>query len=470
MKKREKSTESEGQLGDRARGIVFTVLMLGMALASATSTAMNNMLPTVMTDFDTDASVAQWLVSGYTLASAVAIPAAAFLIRRLSTRRLFLLAMALYCVGSAVCAAASSFQLLLAGRVLQGCASGILISSVQVIILALYPVERHGTVLGIYSLGCMATPVVTPTIVGRVLSMASWRAVFAGLAAAGAAVVLAAIAFLRNAKQGANAHFDMFSWLLVSSGVCGVIIGVGNLNASAPFELNVLAFLMAGVVCTVVFCLRQLRLPVPLVDLRVFRHRRFGVGAVLTVLMYIPIMGSATIAPLLVQDMMGHSALDYALATLTSSVMTPIVSLAAGKLYDRFGPRGVVCIGFAIMVASCLFLCAIDEEVSLLDVAPAYTLLSVGGGCCMSTVRAFALSGLPADDMVSASAIVNLLNQAASASAPMLCVLVMTWVAGRSTLSGGSASIQGAAGAFAFMGVLSAACLVLALARVWARR
>lgn len=449
--------------GEKRRSIVFAVLMLGVALTSATSTAMNNMLPTVMSDLGITASTAQWLVSGYTLASAVAIAASAFLIRRLSTRRLFLLAMGLYCAGSAVCASAAAFPWLLTGRVLQGLASGVLIASVQVVILALYPKDMHGTVLGIYSLCCMVMPVVTPTVVGAVLGVASWRLVFAGLAGLALAVIASALAALENVSDGGPATFDLLSWLLVSLGICSVLFGVGNVSVDAPGNVAAALPVVAGAVCVSAFCLRQLRIAEPLIDIRVFRHKRFAAGTVLTALMFISIIGCSTVSPLLVQNAMGETALTYALATLPCSVASPLASLVAGRLCDKFGPRREAVVGFAAMTAGYLALAAVSGSPagpSLPCVAAAYTVAGLGGSLCMPVVRSFALSGLSPDDTVSASAVVNLVNQVASASASILCVLVMTFAAA------GSTQLAGIAASFAFMAFPAALCLALSLVSI----
>lgn len=128
----------------KGKTMMFFILMLEMIVTSMTTTAISNALPVIMSDMNIGAGTAQWLTSGFTLAAGIMIPATAFLIRRYLNKNIFLGAMILYGAGSLLAAVSPGFVPLLAGRVLQGCGCGILMSFVQVVILAMYPKEKHG--------------------------------------------------------------------------------------------------------------------------------------------------------------------------------------------------------------------------------------------------------------------------------------------------------------------------------------
>ena len=100
--------------------------MFGAFLALLNQTVMSPALPAIMTDFGIDASTAQWIMSIYPLVSGIMVPVSAFLIDRFSTRVLFFAATAAFAAGTALCAAAPTFFLLICGRVLQAAASGVL--------------------------------------------------------------------------------------------------------------------------------------------------------------------------------------------------------------------------------------------------------------------------------------------------------------------------------------------------------
>ncbi len=140
------------------------VLVVGAFLVVLNQTLLTPALPTIMDHLGVNATTVQWLTSGYSLVEAVIIPLNAYFLGRIPTRRLFLGGMALFGVGSALCASAPSFAFLMAGRICQACATGVVMPSVFALVLLVFPKERRGSAMGIIGLIVSCAPAHGPSL------------------------------------------------------------------------------------------------------------------------------------------------------------------------------------------------------------------------------------------------------------------------------------------------------------------
>ena len=132
-----------------------------------------------MDDLRADITTLQWVVSGYLLAQAAVIPLAGWLGDRLGMRRLYLGALAVFVLGSALCALAPGDYALIACRVLQGLGGGLLLPLGMAYVFRLSPPERRGMVMGAFGLPILFAPAIGPTVAGLLVQYADWRWVFA---------------------------------------------------------------------------------------------------------------------------------------------------------------------------------------------------------------------------------------------------------------------------------------------------
>ena len=130
------------QLTDRKRSLIFLCLVVSGIASSTLSTAMTTALPNVVEYFGVSTAVGQWVTSGYSLAMGVVMPLTAFLITRFPTKRLYLAGIGLFIAGLLFSIFSPNFGLMMAGRIMQACGNGVLMSAAQVVILTVYPVEK----------------------------------------------------------------------------------------------------------------------------------------------------------------------------------------------------------------------------------------------------------------------------------------------------------------------------------------
>lgn len=411
---------------NKERTIMFLVLMLGMVVTSMTTTAISNALPVIMADMGISAGVAQWLTSGFTLAAGIMIPATAFLIKRFPNRILYLSAMILYGGGALIAAFAPSFIVLLIARIMQGCGCGILMSFVQVVVLAMYPKERHGFIMGVYGLGCTAAPVIAPTIFGVVIDAFGWHTMFLVFAILAIVDILLTIPFMKNVTELETVQFDILSMLLSGIGFCTIVMGLGNLSSHTLFHHTTGLPLVIGIVALCVFCIRQKTTDNPFLDISVFKHTNFTIAVIINVLLYFVIMANPTVLPMFVQNLRGYSATDYALITLPGSVLTAVFTLLSGKFYDKHGGRMLFNGGMTLMAIGCAIRFVTNADVGVINIGISNALISVGGALIMMPASTLGLSSLSNDERIHGSAIMTTLRQIAGAIGSALGISIMT--------------------------------------------
>lgn len=178
--------------------MLFFVMMLSTILGSLMQTALSTLLPSIMIEFSIGADTAQWLNTIYSLVMGVMIPATAYLLRRFSTRPLYLSSLAVLFCGLVLSSVAHSFPMMLIGRILQAISAGMSTSMLQVVILTIFPKEKRGTMMGVYRIAMSAAPAFAPTLAGMVADAFGWRVFFCGAMALYAVNILLALRFMQN--------------------------------------------------------------------------------------------------------------------------------------------------------------------------------------------------------------------------------------------------------------------------------
>lgn len=409
---------------DRSKTPILLVLMSGTFLVAMTVTITATMLPAIMKDLSVSASLAQWLTSGATLVSGVMIPLAAFLMKRIPNRKYFLTAMAIFVAGAGIASLAPNYPLLLAGRLVQAMGCGILIPFAQVVLMALYPKEKHGMIIALYSMASMAAPVIAPTVAGLFIDSVGWKAIFMALAVCGGIVWIFAFCFMKNVTELYQVRLPVAAVLLSAAGFSGLLIGLSNLSDASLLHFKTGGMLLVGLVCLAVFVHLQLKGGTILLDLRVFRSPVFRNAVLLNMIVYLICMGSGSLLPVFTQSTMGYSASAYAFSTLAGSLLMAGATILSGRVYDKSGMRPIAVCGMLMLVSGSVFGMLFGQRTSLWHIGVTSALLSVGSGCFSSSLTTVSLSRFSGTERVDGSAILNTLRQISSSLASIFAITV----------------------------------------------
>ncbi|MGU3218614.1 MFS transporter [Staphylococcus aureus] len=142
--------------------------------------------------------------------------------------------------------------------------------------------------------------------------------------------------------------------------------------------------MIGGVVLVALFVLRQYRLSTPLLNFAVFKNKQFTVGIIIMGVT-VSIIGSETILPIFVQNLLHRSALDSGLTLLPGAIVMAFMSMTSGALYEKFGPRKLALVGMAIVVITTAYFVVMDEQTSTIMLATVYAIRMVGIALVKST-------------------------------------------------------------------------------------
>lgn len=457
------------QLSDGRRSLIFINLVVSGIATSILSTAMTTALPNIVAYFGVTASIGQWVTSGYSLAMGVTMPLTAFLITRFPTKRLYMTGIGCFLAGILLSIAGKSFALMMAGRVLQACGNGVLMSAAQVIVLTIYPVEKRGTMMGTYGLATTAAPIIAPTVAGLMIDAFGWKSIFyLVLVIMAVSFVISAFSF-ENVLELQDKKFDVISFVQSIFAFGGITLGIGNISSYGLLSVQAGLPLAAGVSVCVFFVLRQRRLEKPFLDVMTLKSRDFAVSVIASIMLYFVMMGSSVMMPLYVQSVMGYSAVISGLVTLPGSLATAVVSPFAGRLYDRMGIKKLFVAGSAALVISNAGMSFITMAVPLWVAACLNVLRNIAIGSLMMPLLTWGINNVEAKKIADASSLLTSLRTIAGSVGSAVFVGIMTAVSERSAVSyGDEAQLHGMNISFLWMTV--GAVLLLAISMFFVKR
>lgn len=448
----------------KQRTLIFLNIIISVIASSTMATALTTALPSIITQFHVSVTTGQWLTSGYSLAMGIVMPLTAFLITKLPTKRLYIGALLLFIGGLLVSLFASSFAVLMAGRILQALGNGVLGAMAQVILLTIYPLERRGSIMGWYGLSIGAAPVIAPTIAGMLVDSFGWRSIFLLVTVIMMISLVMAFFVFQDILEVRDKQFDAKSFLLSGAAFAGITVGIGNIGTYSLVSVNVLLPLIVGVIASGRFIQKQLHSKEPFLDLRVIKDRNFAIALLGSILLYFAMMGSSIILPLTVQSALGKSATISGLVSLPGSLAMTIISPFAGRIYDKFGMKKLFIVGSIALILSNLGMTTIGVTTSLVVIASWNILRSVAIGCLMMPLVTWGMGRFTTDQMAHGTALINSLRTISGAIGAALFVSLMNFVTRNVTnLPANAAAMKGVNAAFLGMTTVSVLLFLTAL-------
>ena len=461
-------SSNKAELSSKKRTMIFICLVVSGIASSMLSTAMTTALPNVVEYFGISTSVGQWITSGYSLAMGMIMPLTAFLITRFPTKKLYLVGIGGFILGLLVSIFAGNFGIMMAGRILQACGNGVLMTAAQVIILIVYPVDKKGTMMGTYGLATTAAPVVAPTIAGLMIDAFGWKSIFY------VALVILAVSFViscfvfEDVLELQDKKFDVVSFVESIVGFGGITLGIGNISSFGLISVEGGLPLIIGAVVCALFILRQCGLEKPFLDVKILANRNYAVSVIVSMVLYLVMMGSSVMMPLYVQSVMGYSAVVSGLVTLPGSLATAVVSPFAGNLYDRIGIKKIFVAGSAALIISNVGMYFLTMNTPLWTAAALNVIRNISIGSLMMPLLTWGTSNVHPQKVADASSLLTSLRTIAGSIGSAVFVGIMTAVSAASAaVYGVNALMHGMNVSFLWM---AAGAVILFLISIFAVR
>src|SRR5699024_4622940 len=222
--------------------------------------------PIIMKEFTVNSTEVQWLTTGFMLTMAILIPITAYFIDTFKTRTVFISAMGLFIIGTAISLLATTFPVLLLGRIIQGMGSGIMMPLMQTILYLIYPREKRGYAMGLAGMVINVAPAIGPPISGLLVEYFGWRSLFYIPLPISIVILLLMIIFMKNVTEQQETKIDILSILFSTVGFGGTLYGFTNLQETGISHISTIISLAVGIVAISLFVIRQLRLKTPILE------------------------------------------------------------------------------------------------------------------------------------------------------------------------------------------------------------
>ncbi|MFS0725448.1 DHA2 family efflux MFS transporter permease subunit [Paenibacillus sp. 1P07SE] len=411
----------------RVLPIMISLLISGF-IGLFSETALNIAIHELTTVFDITKATAQWLTTGYLLTLGILVPVSGLLLQWFTTRQLFMASLAFSIVGTLIAALAPSFAVLMVARVLQAAGTGLLLPLMFNTILIIFPIEKRGAAMGVIGLVIMFAPAIGPTVAGLLIEKLDWHWIFWLSLPFLLIALVFGMRFMQNVTTITKPHIDIMSIVLSSIGFGGIVFGFSSAGEggggwSSPLVIGAMAI---GFLALLLFTLRQLSTVQPMINLRVFRYPMFVIGLMMVLFCMMIILSSMLILPLYLQGAMMLSALSAGLMLLPGGLMNGLLSPVMGRLFDRFGPRGLVIPGLIIVSAAMWFLSGITPETPIALIIVLHSSIMVGISMVWMPSQTNGLNQLPPELYPDGTAVMNTLQQVAGAIGTAVAVSILS--------------------------------------------
>src|SRR4051794_16223716 len=346
-------------LPDDVRPIAIVVIV-GAIMSILDTTIVNVALQTLREDLGTSLATIQWISTGYLLALASVIPLTGWAAERFGPRRVWMTAVAAFALTSALCGLAQSAGALIAFRVLQGFAGGMIMPVGMITLAQAAGPQRMGRTMSVVGVPMLLAPVLGPVLGGLLVDDLSWRWIFYVNVPIGiVGLVLAAKLLPRERARGLSGDeapvLDWQGLLMLSPGVAAIVFGLSEYGVHRTMSA-ITAWLpvVLGVVLVAAFVRHALRVRFPLVEVRLFQGRGFAAAACTTFLLGAALFGSMILLPLYYQLARGESPLHAGLLIVPQGLGAAVGMNVGGRLTDRFGggrviPFGLLCLAIGTL-------------------------------------------------------------------------------------------------------------------------
>lgn len=408
------------------RGPIVASLIIAAFVAILAQTLLNIALPSIMKDLDVSENTAQWLITGYMLVNGVLIPISAYLIERFTTRRLFIVAVGLFTLGTIVAGLAYSFPVLLTGRLIQAAGAGILMPLMSIVFLTIFPVEERGKAMGMMGLAMIFAPAVGPTLSGWIVEHYSWRVLFYILLPITVFALIYGAYAMKNVTRNAKSKLDYTAVVLSTLGFGGILYGFSDAGTEGWNNATVYTTLIIGVVSLILFVWRELVVEKPILELRVFKFSMYSLTTVINVIVTMAMYSGMILLPLYLQTIRGFTPVESGLLLLPGAILMGIMSPITGIIFDKIGARWLAVVGLAITVGTTYMLSNLEADTTYKALITIYSFRMFGMSLLMMPIQTAGMNQLPQRLNAHGSAMQQTLRNVAGALGAALLVTIMT--------------------------------------------
>lgn len=452
------------RFGPKLRWWMLLSVMLGSMAAVMASTIANVAVPDMSREFTLTPSRAQWLSASFMAAMTVAMLTTPRMLQSLGYRRTYTWAVGLLMLGGIGGGFSPSFELVIAMRVAEGWAAGVLQPIGAIIIMRAFAPHEQGRAMGIFGFGVVLAPAIGPSVGGVLVEWFGWRAIFFVVVPLCVIALPLGRRFMPITAPGGVAagdvagRTDLAGLALLASALLCLLNGLVHLHD--PHRGLAAGLLLGSVVLGAAFLWRQKTAAAPLMALGVFRQGVFPAASVVAFFYGMAVYASTYLVPVFMQTALHLPPSQAGAVLLPAGLMLALTNPVAGRLADRLPAHLLICVGLLLMSASFAGMWWVGLGTALAAVAAWTVLGRIGLGLALPSLNLGALRGLSTEWISSGASVINFVRQLGGAVGISLVGVALEW---RLTAHGVEGAIVGAAEQQAQMAAFHETFALLAL-------
>jgi EmrB/QacA subfamily drug resistance transporter len=380
------------------------------------NTVVNVALPSIQRDLAIGLSELEWIVNAYALTFAVLMLTGGKLADFMGRRQIFVIGLAIFTASSLACGLATSGEMLIGARAVQGIGAALMMPATLGIISATFPVEERGMAIGIWA-GVSALALAFGPLVGGLLTEhIAWGWIFFINVPVGAlAIVVARLVIRESRDTSVEQRLDLPGLLVSAGALFALVFALIEANSYGWTSPTILSLFAAAAVGLVVFVLLELRQRAPMLDLSLFRSGTFAGANIVALLLFLAMFGIFFFVSIYLQNVLGYSAVKAGAVFLPMTLLIMVLGPISGRLSDRLGSRWLVTTGMVFVGASLIVFSRLDADSGFWDLFPGLILGGIGMSTVMPPVTAAAIGSVPVAKAGIGSGVLNTFRQVGGA-------------------------------------------------------
>jgi EmrB/QacA subfamily drug resistance transporter len=452
---------------------ISAVVIVGSIMSILDTTIVNVALDTLGRELHSTIANIQWVVTGYMLALAAVIPVTGWAARRYGAKPVYIASLVLFVAGSALCGLATSATELVVFRVLQGIGGGMILPVGQLMMAEAAGPKRMGRVMSIVAVPAMLAPILGPTIGGLILDNTTWRWIFYVNLPIGLIAVVAAVRVLPTVARQRTENLDFVGLAMMATGLPLLTYGLAEIGVTGGFtSVKVIVPILLGLALVAAFVLHALRVPRPLLNVRLYRKPTFSSASVAMFCVGAALFGGMILLPLYWQSVRHEDVVVTGLLTAPQGLGAALAMPISGRLTDRFGGGPLALFGVCVCALATIPFGLIGAHTSILWLSVAMLVRGVGIGFAFMPAMAAAFAALDRSELSDATPQLNVLQRVGgSIGTAVLAVVLQRALVGAHSVSDAAAAYGTAFWVAAGLTALAIVpCVILTRAERAARR
>jgi EmrB/QacA subfamily drug resistance transporter len=397
---------------DNRKWWTLAAVAFGLFMIMLDNTVVNVALPSIQRDLGVGLSELEWIVAGYALTFAALMLIGGKLADLFGRRLIFVVGLGVFTAASLACGLATSGDVLIGARIVQGVGAALMNPATLSIISATFPPHQRGAAIGIWAGVSALGLAIGPLVGGLLTEHGHWSWIFYVNVPFGLLGIAASFFFIDESKDTSLEQRLDFPGLLTSAlGLVALTYALIEANAYGWTSGRIVAAFVVAAVALVSFVVLERRQRLPMLDLSLFRSATYTGANVAVLLVALAMFGVFFYVSLYMQNVLGYSAVQAGAAFLPMTLLIILLAPIAGRVSDRIGSRWLMTAGMGLLGLQLLYFSRLGLEESYGSLLPAMLLGGVGMALTMTPSAAAAVRAVPVEKSGVGSAVLNAFRQ-----------------------------------------------------------